>query len=109
MECREFLNHIPEFIVEDMDLQYTSDFLRHMKNCKECRGELELSYIIQKSMEAIDSSSYTSYNFQQQLENRMKTYEEKANVYDKFQVGFKICRWLAFFMIICMFILYLVV
>lgn len=109
MKCREFLNHIPEFIIEDMDMQYTSAFLGHMKSCRECRGELELSYIIQKSMEAIDSSRYTSYNFQQLLENQIKIYEDKANVYDKFQVGLKICRCLAFLMIICMFILYLVV
>ncbi len=71
MNCQEFDKNIQPFIDRKLDYNYMEEFVKHYRNCKECRDELEIhvltSYVLQ-------NEEVTSIN----LEELMKEALERA-------------------------------
>lgn len=56
MECKEFQKKINDFIFDKMnDSSEIEDFLKHYKNCADCKDELRLYYVVRRGLGDVES------------------------------------------------------
>lgn len=46
-KCKYFQNLIPEFEQEQLSLKSREQFIKHIENCKDCKEEFEIYYLIE--------------------------------------------------------------
>ena len=46
MNCEEFLKLVPDFIEDSLEEHHYDGFIRHAKECSDCKDELEVHYMI---------------------------------------------------------------
>ena len=76
MQCKEATSLIIPFIERELPEDKLKIFLEHIRNCKECREELEIYYTIHMYIEGIDRDWFSTYNFKGEFEKELK---EKGN------------------------------
>lgn len=93
MKCEEFNKRIPEFINDTLETKYFDGFIHHSKECRECKDELEIHYMIRVGLDRIEGDSSKSFDIRGELENQLSYYEQKADVIFKKKVykNFTIC------------------
>lgn len=74
LDCKECCRQIPDFIQEKMRWENAKAFLSHLKNCENCREELELIYLIQIGL---DMENEGSYNLTEDMENLISEYRDE--------------------------------
>lgn len=79
MKCSKFAQLIPNFIDDNLDTEYYDEFVTHAKECKDCREELEIYYMITVGFDRIEDDTAKSYDIQGELEQQLLRYEEKAD------------------------------
>ncbi len=77
MQCKEATSLIIPFIERELSEDKLKFFLEHIRNCKECREELEIYYTIHMYIEGIDRDWFSTYNFKGEFEKELK----EANAY----------------------------
>lgn len=55
MQHNEFIKRIPDFLDDAMTDSDLEDFLDHLKQCKDCREELSIQFLIDKSFEKLET------------------------------------------------------
>ncbi|MBQ3583816.1 MAG: zf-HC2 domain-containing protein [Lachnospiraceae bacterium] len=89
MNCEEFLKLVPDFIEDSLEEHHYDGFIRHAKECSDCKDELEVHYMIRVGLERIDEDSTKSFDIRSELQNQLLQYENRAdsifrhNVYRK--------------------------
>ncbi len=72
MQCKEALSLITPFIEKEIPEERLKFFLEHIRNCKECREELEIYYTIHMYIESSDRDWFSTYNFKGEFEKELK-------------------------------------
>lgn len=55
MQHNEFIKRIPDFLDDAMNDSDLGDFLDHLKGCRDCREELSIQFLIDKSFEKLET------------------------------------------------------
>lgn len=86
MKCEEFLMLVPDFIDDSLEEHYYDGFIKHARECSDCRDELEIHYMIQVGLERIEEDSTKSFDIQSELQNQLLQYENRADMIFKHNV-----------------------
>lgn len=78
MKCSEFTKNIPDFIDDDLKIEYYDEFVSHARECKDCKEELEIYYMVTVGLNRIEDDTAKSYDIQGELEHQLNRYEDKA-------------------------------
>lgn len=77
MECREAQSLIVPFIKNELPMEQVEQFLKHIANCKDCKEELEIYYILMFGLQQLDEENATDLNLHGQFEARLaKSYSD---------------------------------
>lgn len=79
MKCNVFAKLIPKFIEDSLELEDYDEFINHAKNCKDCKDELEIHYMIAVGLDRIENDSSKSFDIKGELESQLERYEAKAD------------------------------
>ena len=79
MRCDEFTKMIPRFVDDTLEKEYYNEFISHVKECKECKEDLEINYMIQVGLNRIENDAAKSFNILGEMERQLARYEEKAD------------------------------
>lgn len=88
VQCKEAIRLITPFIEKEIPQEKLRFFLEHIRNCKECREELELYYTIHKYIESSDRDWFFTYNFKAEFEKELK----EANHYVRWTNIISFCK-----------------
>ena len=69
MICDELESMIPVFLDDKLNYRQLEEFLKHVDECKECRNELELNYIIKYGFS--DEYGVDDYDFISMIDNEI--------------------------------------
>lgn len=70
MECKDFEKRIPDFIEKKMDYPTLKRFYEHVQQCRDCREELEIQFLVWKGMERLEEGN--AFDLQSELKQRME-------------------------------------
>ncbi len=104
--CKEIQSLIPAYLSESLTLRQAKDFTRHLKKCRDCREEIEISYLLDKGIERVENGE--TVDLHSDLED-MLTETENAIVHLKqFRTAVYLIESTAIFVLIaCVLMLYL--
>lgn len=86
MKCEEFIKLIPDFIDDSLEECHYDGFIKHAKECLDCRDELEIHYMIRVGLERIEEDSTKSFDIRSELQNQLIRYENRADLIFKHNV-----------------------
>lgn len=86
MKCEEFVKLIPDFTDNSLEECYYDGFIKHAKDCPDCRDELEIHYMIRVGLERIENDSTKSFDIRSELQNQLLQYENRADLIFKHNV-----------------------
>lgn len=95
MKCNEFVGLIPHFVDDSLEQIHYEGFVKHARECSECKDELEIHYMIQVGLERIEEEAAKSFDIEGELHNRLQRYERIADKQFKRSVYMKIVLVLA--------------
>ena len=78
VSCYEIRQKIKSYIKEEMELPEACEFVNHVRNCKECREELEAFYAFSSALQQIDYKDDVKGNFFLNIEKRLERTEAAA-------------------------------
>ena len=90
MDCKAYNKNIKRFIHDELDGRELEQFLIHLNGCKDCYEELEILYIIEKSIVDVDESENISYDFNSRLKEFIAINEEKVYLHIKMEFMHKL-------------------
>ena len=70
MDCRECEKLIPDFIARKQDYPTLRRFYEHVEQCKACREELEISFLVTEGIQRLEDGD--TFDFQSELAQRME-------------------------------------
>lgn len=71
MTCLEAQSKIIAYIEHKLDRNEKQEFLKHVKQCKDCKEELNIYYTMIEGMRQLDENEPLSKDFEADLEKRM--------------------------------------
>jgi len=87
MTCLEAQSNIMAFIDKKLADEAASDFVRHMRYCKNCREELEIYYTLLVGMRQLDTGEELSHDFKRDLESDLNRVDHKMKQKKRFRVS----------------------
>ena len=72
MTCLEVQSKIIAYIDHNLEKDEKIDFLRHIKNCEDCKDELNIYYTMIEGMRQLDGNLPLSKDFTEELNNRIE-------------------------------------
>lgn len=72
MTCLEAQSKIIAYIDHNLERDEKADFLTHIKNCEDCKDELNIYYTMIEGMRQLDGNLPLSKDFTQELDNRIE-------------------------------------
>lgn len=72
MTCLEAQSKIIAYIDHNLEKDEKTDFLTHIKNCDNCKDELNIYYTMIEGMRQLDGNLPLSKDFTEELNNRIK-------------------------------------
>lgn len=73
IDCKEANRLIPGFVNRTLSLQDTVAFVNHVKNCRSCKEELTIQYLVYRGFDEAVSSG--EYNLITKLDREIKDAE----------------------------------
>ena len=71
MKCVKAQGLITKYINNELHGELLEDFLEHLDECKDCKEDLEIYYVIMKGMQQIDEDNVVDYNFHRAFEQEL--------------------------------------
>lgn len=71
MTCLEVQSKLIAYIDNNLEKNEKIDFLKHIKNCENCKEELEIYYTMIEGMRQLDDNVPFSKDFSKELDNRI--------------------------------------
>ena len=87
MTCLEAQSNIMAFIDKKLPNDSASDFVRHMRYCKNCREELEIYYTLLVGMRELDAGGELSRDFKKDLEAELSRVDHRTTQAKRFKVS----------------------
>lgn len=77
MTCIEAQSLITRFINDELDREQAENFLEHMKECKVCREELEVSFALLTAIQHLEQDTDFDGNYKLELNRRLEKFALK--------------------------------
>lgn len=77
MNCLDAQRLITPFIKDELSMTELEEFLAHVKECPECKEELEVYYALLTAIKLLDEEKEMSNNFNEDLNNKIRSCEER--------------------------------
>lgn len=77
MTCLEAQSMITAFIDDNLDEEQLTEFIYHMRQCPDCKEELEVYYTLMVGMKQLDNNEKLSNNFSEELEKKLSYHENR--------------------------------
>lgn len=76
LSCVEARSFIKQYLLEEMSMKEAELFVKHIRSCKECRGELEEYYAFSSALMQLDTKDdLHKGNFFMNIEKRLERTE----------------------------------
>lgn len=82
MDCKEFEKWIPDFISDKMHYSTLKGFFRHMEYCEDCREELNIQFLVTKSLQHLEDGR--AFDLQRELNQRLEQSRKSVRIQDTF-------------------------
>lgn len=82
MTCSQAQSYIMPFIKEELDINNLKEFLQHIKQCENCKEELEVYFTLLNGMKQLDENKIITNNFRIDFEGFLHKQEDKI-IHDK--------------------------
>ena len=79
MNCREMQSLIVPFIKSELSVEQEKSFLEHIDECKECREELEVYYILLIGLKQLDEDPSGSLDLHRKFEEELNIIRGRIN------------------------------
>ncbi len=76
MDCKTANQLIRPYIDQELDLETVDSFLRHIRNCKECREEFEIYFTVQVAIDNLNRDKFHTYDLKGQFEEEVRLMQE---------------------------------
>ncbi len=83
MTCSESEMLIKRYINNDLDIYEVTDLLKHLQQCKDCREELEIHYILEYGLSEREEPK--SFDFKRQIEEKLEYSRSRVISYKKYK------------------------
>ncbi|MBE5963562.1 MAG: zf-HC2 domain-containing protein [Lachnospiraceae bacterium] len=83
MTCGKNEALIKRYINNQLAIEEVAALLKHFESCKDCREELEIYYILEYGL-SDKSEESKSYNFKQQIEDKLRASKKRVEAYLKY-------------------------
>lgn len=80
MDCKEAQEWVVPFVKKELPKEKLEAFLHHIRNCKECREELEIYYTVNTYVESLDRDWFTTYNLKGAFEAELRDAAAKIRI-----------------------------
>lgn len=87
MTCLEAQSNIMAFIDKKLPDDKVSDFVKHMRYCRNCSEELEIYYTLIVGIRQVDNQEELSQNFKEELDNELGRLEHKVKQAKRFKIS----------------------
>lgn len=87
MTCLEAQSNIMAFIDKKLPEDKVSDFVRHMKYCRNCSEELEIYYTLIVGIRQVDNNEELSQNFKEELGAELYRLDHRAKKAKRFKIS----------------------
>ena len=71
MNCQETQSNVLNYINRKLDNEEITSFIEHIRECENCRDELEIYYITMIGMQQLDDGELLTADFQKALKEDM--------------------------------------
>lgn len=75
MDHKEFIRMIPVWLDGKMGSKDGSRFLAHLTDCKECREELQIQFLVREGTARLESGG--NFNLDKELSDKIAAYRKK--------------------------------
>lgn len=82
MDCKEFEKLIPDFIAGALDYPTLKQFSAHMEECRECREELTIQFLVTEGIQRLEDGS--AFDLQKELNGRMEDARRRVRFHGSF-------------------------
>ena len=104
--CKEIQALIPRYLSGELTLHEARGFTKHLKKCKDCREEIEISYLLDKGIERVEKGE--SVDLHADLEEMLNGTDEAITRLTQFRTAVYLIESTAIFVLIaCVLIQYL--
>ena len=79
MDCKTAKSMLLPFLRDELSPEEVDDFTRHLKDCKHCREDLEIYYIVQMGISGLNSNSFSTFNLKEQFEREVSRKTAEAH------------------------------
>ena len=80
MDCKTFESLIPDFIGRKMDYLTLKAFRKHMRECKKCKEELTIKFLIDEGLVRLEEGD--AFDLSLEMRNRIEEAEKKIHRHD---------------------------
>ena len=70
MECKEVIKMIPDFLDNELSGKELRAFLKHIEECKECREELSIQFLVLEGMARLEE--WNTFDLQNEFDKMME-------------------------------------
>lgn len=77
MVCNEFESMIPMYLEKKFSTRQMDRFLAHLDECRECRNEFEIRYIVEYGL--TEEMEFSDYNFIKRIDNELMEARRQVN------------------------------
>ena len=78
MNCKDAKSMLLPFLKDELSAGEADGLCRHLKECGQCREDLEIYYIVERGIEGLNEDSYSTYNFKEDFENLLNARQRQA-------------------------------
>ena len=87
MTCLEAQSNIMAFVEKKLPDDKVTDFVRHMRYCKNCSEELEIYYTLVVGMRQLDNNEELSKDFKEELNKELNRLDHKVKSVKRFKIS----------------------
>lgn len=84
MNCAQCKKCIKDFLNDSLNSKQTIEFLDHVNSCDDCMEELSVEFLVTEGLKRLDSA--TSFNLENELDEKIKNAYKKAKFYKQFSI-----------------------
>lgn len=82
MDCKEFERLIPEFVDKKLDYAMTKRFVYHVKNCPNCKEELNIQFLVGEGLVRLEEGS--AFDLQKEMQELIHDANRKVRFHERF-------------------------
>ena len=82
MDCKEFEKLIPDYLAKKLDYPTLKRFYQHMENCRNCREELDIQFLVSEGMHRLEEGN--AFDLQTELEQRLEETKKSMRIHSVF-------------------------